>query len=336
MKKKSKIINIIVLIIITILVLYFSLKDNFNETIDQISNMNILFVLLSFLLLIIFWIFRAYPMYSFAHKFNKDFKYKDAFHLVLRTQFFNAVTPFATGGQPYQIYYLKKSKLEYTTATGVVLANFIVYQIALILLGLVALIVSNIFNIFSNAQILSKFIALGFLMNTLVIILMFVLSFAKKLDKKVMNFGINVLYRLKLVKDKQKRLDKWDKNINDFHEGALILVKDKKNFIKNIIYNFIALSSLYLIPLFVLYATGDFNSFSAWEAIVSSAYVMLIGSFVPIPGGTGGLEYGFTQFYGNFISGAKLSAIMLIWRFITYYFGMIVGAISLNIKRRKI
>ena len=60
---------------------------------------------------------------------------------------------------------------------------------------------------------------------------------------------------------------------------------------------------------------------------------MLIGSFVPIPGGTGGLEYGFIKFYGFFIFGSTLSAVMIIWRFITYYFGLIVGGIAFNFKR---
>ena len=80
---------------------------------------------------------------------------------------------------------------------------------------------------------------------------------------------------------------------------------------------------------------GEFSVLGIGVAIVVSAYVMIIGSFVPIPGGTGGLEYGFVTFFGNFITGSKLSALMLVWRFITYYFGMILGAIALNIKRVK-
>ena len=62
---------------------------------------------------------------------------------------------------------------------------------------------------------------------------------------------------------------------------------------------------------------------------------MLLGSFVPMPGGTGGLEYGFLAFYGNFLTGSALTALMLLWRFITYYLGMILGAIALNVKRVK-
>ena len=85
----------------------------------------------------------------------------------------------------------------------------------------------------------------------------------------------------------------------------------------------------------IIFSMGIFNAFNPGVGIVTSAYIMIIGSFVPIPGGTGGLEYGFVQFYGNFVSGSVLSAMMLVWRFITYYFGIIVGSIALYIKRVK-
>lgn len=332
MKKK---INIIVLIFITILVLYFSLKDNFKETVNQILTMNIWFLLIAFLLLIIFWIFRSYPMYTFCKKINKDFKFRQAFQLTLRTQFFNAVTPFATGGQPYQIIYLKQCGIDYASSTSVVLENFIVYQIALVSLGLIALFSNKIFHIFSKVQFLQQLIALGFIINTLVIVVMFIVAFSKKMNRTLIDLGIKILTKLRIVKNKKETLDKWHENITKFHNSAKLLLKDKKIFLLNILYNFIALCCLYLIPLFIIYSMGNFNAFNAGVSIVTSAYIMIIGSFVPIPGGTGGLEYGFVQFYGNFVTGSTLSAMMLVWRFVTYYFGMIVGAIALNIKKVK-
>ena len=57
MKKKT--INYIIIAIVTIIVLYFSLKDNFNEIMNQIITMNVWYLLIAFLLLIIFWIFRT-------------------------------------------------------------------------------------------------------------------------------------------------------------------------------------------------------------------------------------------------------------------------------------
>ena len=330
---KKKIFNIALLIIFTGLVLFFSLKDNFTSTIKEIATMDIKYVLIAFFLLFLFWIFRSYPMYSFCKKINDKFKYKNAFQLTLRTQFFNAITPFATGGQPYQIYYLKQCGINYAASTGVVLQNFIVYQIALVTLGLVALFCNKVFHIFHKVYILQKLIALGFIINTLVIVVMFLVAFDKKINKKLINLGIIVLTKLHIVKNKEAQIKKWDESINNFHENAKILLKDKLSFVGNIVYNFIALCCLYLIPFFLLLAIGKNDVINPGIAIVTSAYIMIIGSFVPIPGATGGLEYGFVQFYGNFITGPVLSATMLVWRFITYYFGLIVGAIAINVRR---
>ena len=92
---------------------------------------------------------------------------------------------------------------------------------------------------------------------------------------------------------------------------------------------------LYLIPYFLIKGVDLKIEISVLNVIVTSAYVMLIGSFVPIPGGTGGLEYGFIAFFGNFITGPILNAIMLLWRFVTYYFGMILGSIVLSLRKKE-
>ena len=108
-----------------------------------------------------------------------------------------------------------------------------------------------------------------------------------------------------------------------------MLAKNKLLFVIGVIYNFVALIILYAIPLFVIYSMGNFD-INIIETITASAYVLIIGAFVPIPGGSGGIEYGFMQFFGNFITGPLLSASLLVWRFITYYLGIVIGAITIN------
>ena len=112
------------------------------------------------------------------------------------------------------------------------------------------------------------------------------------------------------------------------------LLKNKKQFLGILLLNFIGLCLNYLVPLAILYSIGDYQSFGVFECIISSAYVLLMGSFIPLPGGTGGLEYGFIFFFGNFLTGSKLTALMLLWRFVTYYFVMILGAVLLNIRKK--
>ena len=330
----KKFVNYIVLAIVTLIVLIFSLKDNFREIMHELFTMKLGWLLLAFLMIIMFWFCKSIAIHLFNKNVKKDFKYHNSLLLMMRTQFMNAITPFATGGQPYQVYFLRQCGIKTEVATGVIVQNFIVYQIVLVFLGLVALFSNYIFHLFPKSHLLSRLIILGFIINTVVIVLAFVVSFGKKTNKKIINFSIKVLTKLRLVKDKDKKLKDWDERINNFHDNASTLFKNKKLFVKTLGLNFIALTCLYSVPFFVLMAMGN-HSINIALTVITSAYVMLIGSFVPIPGGTGGLEYGYSAFYGFFVRGSILSASMLIWRFITYYLGLIVGGIAMNIKRVK-
>ena len=333
-EKLKKVANIIVLALVTCLVLYFSLKDNFNTIINEIINVNIFWLVISFLLALSFWFFKAIATTRIANIFKKDYSIKQGMRLVLETNFFHAITPFAVGCQPYEIYSLKKSKLKITEATNVSIVNFIVYQIALVLLGIIAIVYNHHFVLLKENDLLKNLVVIGFLVNFIVIVALFLLTCTKKINKILMKFIIKVLNKIHLVKNKDEKIKQFNEYLNEFHQGAKILLHDKKLFIKLIFVHFIGLISSYLIPLTLAYAMG-ISSYTGIEAIVLSSYVMLIGAFVPIPGGTGGLEYGFMTFYGSFIKGSKLNAIMLLWRFITYYFAMILGAILLGIRKKE-
>lgn len=333
MKKMKSKLNVLILVAITILVLYFSLKDDFHNIVNQITSINVWLLIVAFLMVITYWLLRSKAVSIFTKKFSPKTTYWSSLQMMVRTQFFNAVTPFATGGQPYQVYHLIKDGVSGTIATSIIIQNFIVYQIAMVFLGIIAVVCNQVFGVFASDSLLRYLVTLGFIINTAVIVVLFIVAFSTKMNKKLVHIGIKILTKLKLVKDKEKKLKEWDEYINNFHESAKILLENKGHFILTILCNFVALCCLYSIPYVLLCATGDFTSFNLPLAVMTSAYVMIIGSFVPIPGGSGGLEYGFVAFYGTFITGPKLMAIMLLWRFVTYYFGMIVGAIAINMKK---
>lgn len=326
--------NTLILLLITIMVLFFILKDNIDNIIKTISTMNYLYVLIAILFYFISIILKAYVVYKTINDKEK-LNLLEAIKHNLITQFFNGITPFASGGQPFQVYSLKQEGISLTDGTNIIIQDFIVYQIALVILGIFAIISNHFLTIFPEVGLLKQLVTLGFLINALVIAILFIVAFAKKINLFIAKKLIYFLGKLKIIKDSEKTSQKWKEYISRFHVGAAILMKDKKHFIYLIFLNLVALMSLYLIPMVILFGLGDYTSVTGGYALITSAYVMLIGSFVPIPGGTGGLEYSFLTFYGNFITGSTLKAIMLIWRFITYYFGIIVGAIAINIKEKR-
>lgn len=333
MKKKKQLINIILLLLFTFLVLFFSLKDNFESIVKEIRHLSFFWLLLSIILVLLNLILKAYSLHAAIQKVNPEYTIKKAVHLSFVTQFFNAITPFSTGGQPFQIYTLKKDGISVTNGTNIIMQNFIVYQIALVLLGLITVLYNSFCPILKNAKILKNLVGFGFLINTVVVVVLFLIAFGKRWNTFLVTKGINILEKLKIVKDKEKTLKNWNTYIVNFHKGAKTLFLDKKLSIKTIIQNFLALLCLYLVPFTLLHGM-QFHDISMKESIIASSYTMLIGAFVPIPGGTGGLEYGYLKFFSSFIKGPILNASMLLWRTLTYYLGLITGAIALNIKRK--
>ncbi len=321
--------NTYILIIITCIVMYFVLKDDFKNIVDLLIKVDLKYILVAFILFFLSIFFRAYISYLTVNESNK-YSLSEAMKHNVIIQFFNGITPFSTGGQPMEVYMLTKHGISANKGTMIVLQNFIFYQVALVIFGIFAVIYNYIFHIFPRVVLLKKLVLIGFLINTLVAVVIFMISLSKKFTTTCMKWLVGFLYKIKIVKNKESLEKSLENRLEEFHESAKELRNRKSLFYIGVLFNILSLACLYAIPLFVIYSMHDFNSISLFECLTSSAYVLLIGAFVPIPGASGGIEYGFLTFFGNFLTSSKGSAAMLIWRFITYYFGMIVGAIALN------
>ena len=334
--KKNKIkyiFNFLLIAIVLSIVLYFSLKDNYQEIISTILKMNYIWIFVAILALIIYRLCASLGHYYIIKANNGKVSYLKCFQINLMILFFHGITPFAGGGQPMEIYFLHKEGIPVTKATNITLQNFIVYQMALILTGLIALIYNHIFNAFPNDSLIKYLVVLGFIINTLVLVVTFILSFGKKTNKFIIEKGIHFLAKIKIIKEEKKTQEKCQKYLQSFHDNAIELKKNKKIVAFMILINIIGLMIMYSMPYPILRGMGI--NINIFKVITAIAYVMIIGSFVPIPGGTGGIEYSFIFFFQYLISGSILHAAMLVWRLISYYLGMIFGAIALSLYRKK-
>lgn len=333
-KKPFKIIfNFLIILITLSIVLYFSLKDNYEEIISAILNINPIIFFLSVLLLVLYRFISSIVYYNIIKINKEEIPLLKCFQINLMTLFFNGITPFSGGGQPMEIYYLHKEGLSITKSTNITLQNFIVYQIALVTVGILALTYNNIYNLFPSDNFIKKLVVLGFIVNFLVLLFSFILSFGKKIQNLISNKILQLLCKLHLIKDEEKTKEKLTEYLNNFHKNAKYLKRNKRLVCYLVLLNILGLMTIYSLP--YMLSLGLNLDISLMKCIIATSYVMIIGSFIPIPGGTGGIEYGFIFFYSYLVNGSLVNALMLLWRFISYYFGMILGAISLSLYRKK-
>lgn len=323
--------NSLIILIITILVLVFILKDDYNEIMNHLKHANLLWLFISIALYFIYFLFDQLSLHNIIRQYNDKFKFQFSLYLGIITKFFNGITPLATGGQPMEVYEMHKKGISYSNGANIVIQNYIVFQIALVFWAIVSIVLNQVLHLFEYIPILQQLTVIGFIINFVILIVLFMISFSKNFNRILVTFFINIGSKLKIVKDKEKSLIKWNEKCSEYYENAKVLLNNKKTLFKCIIYQVISLSIFYVLPLFIAWSLNLGDNLNVINAIAASSYIYVMGCYVPIPGASGGMEYAFLGFFGNFLSDAPLKALLIMWRFMTYYIPTIIGALIFNI-----
>jgi hypothetical protein len=136
---------------------------------------------------------------------------------------------------------------------------------------------------------------------------------------------LKFLNKIRLVKDPQTYEDKIERELEAFHDNAVLIVKNRRVLYKTVFINTLQLTVLYAIPYFI-YRSFNFNSASLWNMLAAQTFVMMIASIVPIPGGLIGADFGFAALFGMFFTDKAVAA-MFIWRLITLFSCIGIGGI---------
>lgn len=308
------------------------LTNDVRQLLSIILESNKMWLLLAVVCMACYCLLESGVLYCTANCIKRKLSFINAFRTTMVGLLFNNITPFASGGQPMQLYYLTQSSFQLGEASSILLMKFIVYQSAMIVYSTILIIVR--YSFFSRqVSKLGYFISLGFTVNILVIIGLFLIGFLPVFTTKLCKGIIALLAKLHIVKRKEAVTEKAISNIDGFHRGFKQLMQQKDVLIQSIIITVLQLTCIFIIPFCICMSLGIEVS-SIISVIAASSFVMMISAFIPLPGASGGAEGSFYLLFGIFIIKPGLTAVALIlWRFITYYLPIIIGLFFCRIKR---
>lgn len=183
-KKKSNKLNLIICAIAFVfMIFYVYFVDGFDNLVNSIQKINVGFLLIAMGLMIVYWLLEALGVHAALRATYPKAKFSRTFMTTLLGQYFNCITPSSTGGQPMQVYYFTKFGVPMSHAMTSLLSKFIMYQF--VLTGYSAVVLIARFNNFSTDYApLMALVILGFIINTIVIILLFMLAFFQEARKE--------------------------------------------------------------------------------------------------------------------------------------------------------
>lgn len=302
------------------------LNSDFKQIIKTVSQVNIVYIVIGIVAMLIMVLCEAINIKRSLEKFKEKATLFQCIQYSFVGIFFSSVTPGASGGQPMQLYFMHKKKINISNAMLALLICLATYQFVTVSMAIVSLIVQ--FNFFKGA--IGKFgvlLLLGIGINITLLLLILVVIFSKQIIFKVVNLICKVLERFnaqKSIKFREKALIEIEK----YKKGADYIKNDKIFIIKTILITTIQILALHSIPFWVYKAFGMYSvSFIQLICVQSALYIT--GAALPFPGAVGIGEGGFLVFFKTLFPAQILSSAMLLSRGISFYLMVLISGIGI-------
>ncbi len=239
--------------------------------------------------------------------------------------FYSCITPSASGGQPAQIYYMKRKDIPIPVSTLVLMVVTITYKAVLVLMGLGMVIFGQGFIQKYLADILPVFY-LGIALNVICVVILVVLVFHTSLAKSIMSKGLALLEKLHLLRYMESRHEKLNSGMDKYRETAEYFKTHKLVVVNVLGITFVQRCALFLSTYFVYRAFG-LHDFSAITIVLLQAVISISVDMLPLPGGMGISEKLFLTVFVPVFGAELLLPGMILSRGLSYYTELLLSAL---------
>ncbi len=317
MKNKHLIRNIFIAIVLSISAFIIVGDKDIWKALKLIPTIPFYVWIIGITLIVIKWHIEALTLYILIKEKGYTPKYFSLVKFIISSYLFHYITPFQSGGQAFQIYYLSLMEMPPGVATGIILIRSLMFQMAMILAIIVGLPALNRIGHTKISQFV--WLALGLI---LFLILIYFLAASRK------------IWRSGPIKGMRKFIHEKYESFYKKLAGELILFRKiwrttkHQTFFIGVILSFLQII-LFISPLIVVlyYLEPNINIVSTFElALLADT----IGGLIPTPGGSGGVEGAMSIILtASGINKPDALLAVVIWRLMAYYMPIGAGMIAL-------
>ena len=249
-------------------------------------------------------------------------------------KFYECITPFSSGGQPMQIYYMYRQGIPATAATSVTMVKYGIHMLGFTFVAALVMGfgVPQLSAIPDEAMRTTVLVCgwVGFGINAFIPVFVTIVVFLPGLVKWVVNLFVKILHAVRIVKNPDKWEAKMRQWIDDFAAISQFIYKKPKEFFVLFLLCLGEPSIELIQPYLLLVAMcgpsvmGYEGAQLLWLVMVLAMYSTYAATFIPTPGNSGAIEMVFMAAFAG-LTESVLFWYVLIWRFVLYYTWLILG-----------
>ena len=332
--KKIALFVVYAVIAVLLLITVLSFND-FPSIMKELETVDYSYVVLAVLMVVIY--LAVYPLslciLAKARKVNAPGG--TTYCIAMTEHFFNGITPWATGGQPFQAHSFTKVNVKLSESSGLLLANLVIYLIATNSLSLFGLFFIDVLIENIDSWWIPIIFA-GYTINFSILAIMIILGKSKTVRGWLVRF-VRFVCKFKALKKFESKADELEEYFVQVQEAFADLIKQKKYFFYAVLTKILAHVFYYGASYFIIMSFGiPVEPAHLFVIVTGTSFALTAVGFFPTPGASGGVEGCTGQVFKSIIMyvtcGVSASAVvatangvMLIWRLLSYYFIMLVS-----------
>ncbi len=238
--------------------------------------------------------------------------------------FFSSITPSSTGGQPAQLYAMKKDGIEIAHGTLALIAELTSFQIAVFFMEIMALKAVLLREV-KPPRILLILAVLGFLMNILFITGLLSVLFSHRLKDRILRF-LNKVINWLPVRNKRGWQKKLDGAFHDFQTCADLIRRNPKVMGKVVAVSICQVICWFSVPFMVYLAMGE-SAAGYSQVFLLQTVLFMTTALLPFPGAAGISEYAFVKLFAGVFTKHPMAVATLVNRGISFYCLLLVSAV---------
>lgn len=247
--------------------------------------------------------------------------------------FFSGITPSATGGQPMQLYYMRRDGNALSASSVVLMTVAVIYKFVLVLIGIGILLFWRQ-PLRSYLQGYMGLYILGLSLNVLLVAVMLMVMFSPGIIRSCFYKIEKWMTRLRLWKETSARQEKVELFLSGYRETVIFLRKHKRLIGVTIAGTFVQRCSVFVLTA-VVYRGLGLSGTAVLDIVLVQAAVYIAVDMLPVPGAQGITEAMYRSVFRDIFVGNTLVVSVCITRGISFYLVMLLGLVVFCVSGRR-
>lgn len=276
------------------------------------------------------WVLEAVRIEMLVRALGGRLGFMSALRIALAGAFVACVTPFDTGGEPLQVYLLHRQGIGAGESTAVVAVKTIVSSLARLGLALVFpvwyIVGRRSWDLPGRLEA-ALFVGLVLYVLVLALIGFFALypeSVGAVLRRVLRNRRVSKIIPAHAA---DSFLEKLKAEVAGFRAASRTFVRERRPALVAVsALSLLSWAMAFFIPVLLLRGLGVDPPFAQTMGIAGIFY--LAAAYAPTPGSSGAAEASLAVLFGAIVPFRLLGVFVLLWRGLTYYLTLLVGAVA--------